>query len=600
MSLAILTQVYDETRRLAVAGSVAAAGDFRLKKLVAPLEQTGAKAPVFARVAQAVQALVGAREQDSADALLELATLVSAVLYTQGETGAAGTLEPIETVELPLPSTQTSARVLKPLMDALTATGGGVYLTGPARLELIRDAHGQGAFHDIHLVQPSLQALDDNCAELANFVAAEVFPLYGRAVLPDLRAKYDPKGKAGDARRLRLLYALDPAGAGDLVAAALDDGSKEVKVAAISCLGGRPEDVRYLLEQTTAKAAEVRRAAYRALADIDESDAVAALEKALDGKDLDLAADALAASRSDRLVRSVLVAAERDLTALPKLKDKKEANERLARLRSLANTLAGRPGDAEAFLLKVFEARAALAKVKGEPVSGVDVNSSIVKLLANGTAKQQRALAAAHASLPPDDLALSFHAARRAIPASEVFTMFSPYLVAKVDEKKEQRDPAWVRREVLCAAIAGHNRYYFRRDSEGKQLLDPRWLDAAVGLGRLDLIAALARPGHDATDRYLTREFDAVLKGSKMLPACYDVVATMARASHPEATGAFVAAVEKHAGKADYASYWFLRLILELPREALPRLEALVPKLQDRIADTFVANLEQLRQKTSL
>ena len=45
MSLAILTQVYDETRRLAVAGSVAAAGDFRLKKLVAPLEQAGAKAP---------------------------------------------------------------------------------------------------------------------------------------------------------------------------------------------------------------------------------------------------------------------------------------------------------------------------------------------------------------------------------------------------------------------------------------------------------------------------------------------------------------------------------------------------------------------------
>ncbi len=363
MSLAILTQVYDETRRLAVAGRGAAAGDFRLKKLVAPLEQAGAKAPVFARVAQAVQALVGAREQDSADALLELATLISAVLYTQGETGAPGTLEPIETVELPLPSRQTSARVLKPLMDALTTTG-------PGRLELVRDAYEQGAFHDIRLVQPALQVLDDNYAEVADFVAEKVLPLYERAILPALRAKYDPKGKAGDARRLRLLHALDPAGAHDLIAAALDDGSKEVKVAAISCLGGRPEDVRYLLEQTTAKAQEVRRAAYRALANTDDGDAVAALEKVLEGKDLDLAADALAASRSDRLVHSVLTAAERELAALPRLKDKKEASERLIRLRSLANILAGRAGDAEAFLLKLFDSRAALAKVKGEPLSG--------------------------------------------------------------------------------------------------------------------------------------------------------------------------------------------------------------------------------------
>ncbi|MBI3467053.1 MAG: hypothetical protein HY000_28900, partial [Planctomycetes bacterium] len=97
MSIVILTQVYDEMRRLAIAGSVVAGGDFRLKKLIAPLEQAGAKAPVFVKVAQAVKAVVDAQEQTSAPALLELTTLVNAILYTQGETGAAGTLEPIET-----------------------------------------------------------------------------------------------------------------------------------------------------------------------------------------------------------------------------------------------------------------------------------------------------------------------------------------------------------------------------------------------------------------------------------------------------------------------------------------------------------------------
>ena len=38
MSIALLAQVYDETRRLAIAGSVVAPGDFRIKKLIAPLE----------------------------------------------------------------------------------------------------------------------------------------------------------------------------------------------------------------------------------------------------------------------------------------------------------------------------------------------------------------------------------------------------------------------------------------------------------------------------------------------------------------------------------------------------------------------------------
>ncbi len=315
------------------------------------------------------------------------------------------------------------------------------------------------------------------------------------------------------------------------------------------------------------------------------------------GKDLDLAADALAASRSDRLVRSVLAAAERELTALPKIKDKKEANERLTRLRALANTLAGRAGDAEAFLLKLFDRRGALAKVKGEPLSGPDVNSAVVGLLKNGTPKQQQALAAAHATLPPEDLAASFHAARCALPAPEVFTMFSPYLTAKVDEKKKQRDPAWARREALCAKLADRSRYHFNRVDANEPPLDPRWLDFAVGMKRLDLVRALARPGHAATDRFLTETFEAALRGSKSLSDCFDVVAALVQVDHPGATDAFIAALEKHGGKADYQAYWFSRLVPELPRSALPRLEALVPGLHERFADGFVGALQQLRAK---
>ena len=248
----------------------------------------------------------------------------------------------------------------------------------------------------------------------------------------------------------------------------------------------------------------------------------------------------------------------------------------------------------------LFDGRAALAKVKGEPLSGADVNSSIVKLLANGTAKQQRALAAAHASLPPEDLAASFQAARRTIPAGDVFALFSPYLAAKVDEKKKQRDPAWARREALCTAIAGPIRLYFRKDAEDEPPLDPRWLDVAAGLGRLDLVGSLVRPGHAATNRFLTQQFDAVLNNAKSFYAIYEVVAAMVRASHPKAADSFIAGVEKHVGKTGglKSCHWSLNMIPEFPREALPRLEALVPKLPDRDADAFLEQLQILRQKT--
>src|ERR1700722_15734702 len=120
MSIPVLIQTYDEVRRLAIAGSVVAPGDFRLKKLAPQLIQAGQKVPVFARVGEAVTRLVESNEKTSAAALLELISLMNAILYTQGETGVSGELTPIKTIELNRSKTQTSARVLKPLEEELT------------------------------------------------------------------------------------------------------------------------------------------------------------------------------------------------------------------------------------------------------------------------------------------------------------------------------------------------------------------------------------------------------------------------------------------------------------------------------------------------
>ena len=57
MSIQLLVECSDEVRRLAVAGSSLAVGDYRLKRLIKPLEQAGQKAAIFARIAKAVEAV---------------------------------------------------------------------------------------------------------------------------------------------------------------------------------------------------------------------------------------------------------------------------------------------------------------------------------------------------------------------------------------------------------------------------------------------------------------------------------------------------------------------------------------------------------------
>src|SRR5262249_34562987 len=158
----------------------------------------------------AAKAVVDGPEDASAESLLELTSLVTAILYTQGETGAVGSLQPIETVAMGGATSQTSARLLKPLLEALRSTGSG-------RLELVREAHEPGAFRDLRLVKPALDGLDDPYPEIADFLAEKVLPLFGPMVLPELRAAYEPTGGKGHARRLRLLHAIDPAGTRDLV-----------------------------------------------------------------------------------------------------------------------------------------------------------------------------------------------------------------------------------------------------------------------------------------------------------------------------------------------------------------------------------------------
>jgi hypothetical protein len=597
MSIAVLNQVYDEARRLAVAGSVVARGDFRLKKLVGPLEAAGARAPVFAKVAEAATKVIDGPEDTSAESLLELTSLVTAVLYTQGETGVAGELRPIESVNLGGETAQTSARLLKPLLEALSSTGSG-------RLELVKEAHERGAFRDLRLVKPALEGLDDPYPDVADFLAEKVLPVYGKAILPELRRAYDPKGTRGHPRRLKLMHALDPACTRDLVKQALEGGSKDVKVAAISCLGAEPEDLQFLTEQSSAKAQEVRAAAYEALSNINDPAAVTVLEKAITGKDLNLALAAMTLRDGDderkqpgRLTALLVAEIQKGVAELPKLKDKKKASELADRLTDLIGALpATEHPDADRLTLDLFARRTELAKVKGTTYSGSDVVESVISRMEDGPKSLQAALARAHAELDPETLGSAVRAGREALPPAGFYDLFSPYLTARVDEKKKGKDPAWARREAVIEGLDGdvvHDAY----DPDDGPPLDPRWLDLAVRLKHLGLVSAVARPGHTAAEALLQAEFDEQVKKTKKPHELGDLVSLMVHLRHPRTTDNLLAAYEKTIGKPHSYTYWYYLLIPRLPKAALPRLEALLPRLKSPELDRMVEAIEELRTK---
>src|SRR5207247_2520572 len=73
-------------------------------------------------------------------------------------------------------STRTTARTLKPLVEALTTTGSG-------RFEQVKSAVERGLFNDLRLIAPAIRALDDIYPELADLVAEKILPGYGAGIV---------------------------------------------------------------------------------------------------------------------------------------------------------------------------------------------------------------------------------------------------------------------------------------------------------------------------------------------------------------------------------------------------------------------------------
>jgi hypothetical protein len=599
MSMAILNQVQEDVRRIAIAGAAVAGGDFRLKKLLPALEQAGTKAPIFARVAQAVQAVVDSNEKNASVAVLDLASLVNAILYTQGETGAVGEWRPIPTTDLGGSREQTSARTLKPLLEALTSTGSG-------RIELVRDAVERGTFRDLRLVRPALQALDDPYPEIASLLAEKVLPMYGKAIVPALRDALDLKGLGGDVHRLRLLHRLDPEGTRELVRQALDAGSKEIRVAAIGCLDTTGSDLGFLLEQARSRAKDVRAAALRALGTASNAvrEIVSAIKAAIDGDDIELIVDTLKETKVSEVQDYVVARGAAQLAEVLKQNDAKKQGTGVTHLMLLIRCLDGRTdAPAEALLGQCFESVGALEKVKSSP-SGADFNELLARVMLRGSVALQQRLAQSHASMVGEMIGASFAAARNTMSPAAFYKEFSPIL-AKLSEKRGKKSGERERADALVRVLSGSERRAFHRSwvfmpecHDGKTPsipeLDPRWLDVAIDTGNVELICDLARPGHGGVGRFIMSKLETTKLAER-----YQLLATLVRIRFPGAADAIIDALKQHAKAAHhgYNMYSYAEMIAELPRSEAPKFEALLTTLPEAMVDHLIASVITLKSK---
>lgn len=601
MSIAILNEVYNETRRLAIAGSTLANGDFRLQKLVEPLTKAGKKAPVFAKVATAVETVLSSNDKNSADALMELSTLVTAVLYTQGATGSSDKLSPIASGNFDIPATTASARTLIPVIEALTTTGSG-------RFEIIQDAHQRGAFKDVRLYKPSMNALDDVYPDIAEFVSKNVLPLYGKAIIADIKDSIDLQGKRGHARRLELLHKLDPEGTKSLVEEALESGSKELKVAAISCLKGSEKHLSFILEQAKARIKDVRRAAFDALSSFQGPEVEDVFVKALAGRDVDLAAYSSRTQTSTEFRNKITELSENKLQILTTEKDKTKQAKAISHFYELLESYKERDDKtSESFIANCFEKRKEMEAIEGSTVHGSTINNKIAELISKSKFhKLKKALIEEHESLSSLSLHWSMYTAIQTIPPGDVYRTYSQHYNKKLTKRStpEAREKQDVVRNLLIKSRWHRHHYhsdpeFYDRPDFKQAEIDDNWLTDAVTQKDIHLTRALIHADHKNAVKFFADHLKARSKKTDF--GSYEditVLEALADLEHASTTEYFVAMLKKSSSGRSYAINWHLLQMMEkLPISAVSAIEAVIPDLPERSIEYLLPHLESLKAK---
>lgn len=259
--------------RLLTAGAMTAAGHDGLSRRARTLRELSQKVTALQPVADAVERVIKSSPREVGRPFLDLVVMARQLRGSLSGSGAEGSLQEVEASE----PWQTSM----PTREVYAAHDA---LNGDASSSLLKDAAERPVIGDLRLVPSALAALESGNAQLADVVADKVLPPLGRGILPNLLTNFDVKGKAADARRLRVICKIDAKKGAELVRNALTEGSPPLKIEAVECLPdvGEPGEAEKVgLELWKGKNKELRRAALSALRTATSDEALEVLIQAL-------------------------------------------------------------------------------------------------------------------------------------------------------------------------------------------------------------------------------------------------------------------------------------------------------------------------------
>lgn len=625
MSIPVLLELNGELARLAVAGSVLAKGDFRVKRLIPVLQKSGQAVPVFARAAELAVRLTGDDESaERAACLLDLMNLVSAVLATQGTTGIdGGDFIPLEGNEAGL-SSFLPYRKLKPIQDALTQGSSG-------RMEVLRQALAEGAFSDFRLAAPLERALSDGYAEL-NVFAVERLAEYGKVIVHYLKKGFDPSGGKAHARRVEVVSRAVGAEEDGWYKQVAEEADGSVKAEAVFSLRHRAENEDLLLSHTLDRKKEVREAAYSALGFYASEAAFRRLCEAFDSKDRGAAMEGIARCPAAALTEHLMGGATAALTGLMQSGKIQEAERKKTAI-GYADGEAATFSDAfEALRYKThpdllafyssFEQYAAhLTWLPAGPNTGFGTVARqwAWNVLYLGAAKPDGTIVAKAG--PPSRFALldgllgrfgnyyidwSFTAAAVSKSPEAVYERYGPVL------KAGRKDTAASTLIEVFQCVLGfsigipvYERYTSLRSVEmikaAKPLFDGRWLDLFIAADAGELVARSALKGHRKCGEYLAGKITGALQNPREASELWHYVAGLIQMGYEKTGQLAMQALEARLSARDYMPKYDSAVLCLLPGDCASKITELAARHDDRtladIAEQVKKNPEPEKKK---
>ena len=258
-----LSDIQKEIHRLFVAGSKLNKGDTQLSKHLPFLIKMGDKTPVIKQLADKIESLIHATPKKSASQLIEVSSLLYAILYTQGTAYDILNLplSQVPTMDIDEVSTIIPYSDLVPTIECFAQDRCDKYNS-------ILQAYHEGLLSDFRLFPYLDRALGDKNPDIAYYMESTVIPSLGAPILPTLLASFSIEDSQEQVRRLRCIQHLGYDKIDSLTDLIFKSTCQDLQAVAISSLGDSAKNTDRLIgmlsETNEVKLKEV----YRALVSI--------------------------------------------------------------------------------------------------------------------------------------------------------------------------------------------------------------------------------------------------------------------------------------------------------------------------------------------